>query len=75
MTHHWNNKSVQRRWVQLLGQNFLRLEEPAGICELIALTIGLNEGKANLESLTADLEEAGTSRSVVQAVGSALMRE
>jgi hypothetical protein len=41
MTQHWNNEVVRRRWAQLLGQNVLRLEEPAGICELIALTVGL----------------------------------
>jgi hypothetical protein len=72
MTHHWSNKAVHRRWVQLLGQNVLRLEEPAGICELIALTIGLSEGKVDLDSVTADLQEAGTSQSVVRAVEQAL---
>src|SRR5436305_1808131 len=45
MTNHWNNESVRRRWVDLLGQNVLRLEEPAGICELIASAVGLAEGK------------------------------
>src|SRR6516162_6091580 len=29
MTSHWNNGTVLRRWAQLLGQNVLRLEEPA----------------------------------------------
>ena len=48
MTHHWNNLAVHRRWVELLGQNVLRLEDPAGICELIASTIGLAEGKVDL---------------------------
>jgi len=72
MTQHWDNGSVHRRWVGLLGQNVLRLEDPAGICELIASTIGLAEGKVDLESLGDDLKESGSSESVVQAVGRAV---
>ena len=49
MTHHWNNPLVHRRWVELLGQNTLRLEDPAAICELIASTIGMAEGKVDLK--------------------------
>ncbi len=74
MTSHWNNETVQRRWVRLLGQNVLRLEDPAGICELIAFTIGLAEGKVDLDDLAGDLEEAGATRSVAQAVGKALLK-
>jgi hypothetical protein len=74
MTHHWNNAEVHRRWVQLLGQNVLRLEEPAGICELIASTIGLAEGKLGVEDLADDLAEAGADEAVAQAVGKALVQ-
>jgi len=73
MTHHWNNPTVHRRWVELLGQNVLRLEDPAGICELIASTIGLAEGKVGLEGLADDLREAGASTEVAQAVSNALV--
>jgi hypothetical protein len=73
MTAHWNNPSVYRHWVKLLGQNVLRLEKPAGICELIASTIGLAEGKVGLEDLAGDLEEAGASASVAGAVRNALV--
>jgi hypothetical protein len=72
MTHHWNNETVRRRWVELLGQNVLRLEDPAGICELIASTIGVAEEKIGLEDLAADLREAGASPSVTAAVQHAL---
>jgi hypothetical protein len=72
MTHHWSNPVVRERWTDLLGQNMLRLEDPAGICELIASTIGLAEGKADLEQLAGDLCEAGASASVARAVGKAL---
>ena len=73
MTMYWNNKSIHRRWAQLLGQNVLRLEDPAGICELIASTIGLVEGKVDLDDLAGDLEEAGSSAAVSRAVGQALV--
>ena len=72
MTSHWNNAAVRRRWVSLLGQNVLRLEDPAGICELIASTIGLAEGKVDLTDLADDLAECGASRQVARAVSRAL---
>jgi hypothetical protein len=74
MTHHWNNEKVYRRWVKLLGQNVLRLEDPTGICELIAYTIGLAEGKAELDHVADDLLESGSSESVAEAVGKALVQ-
>lgn len=74
MTSHWNNPTVHKRWTQLLGQSVLRLEDPAGICELIASTIGVAEGKVDLPDLADDLEECGASASVAQAVGKALRR-
>jgi hypothetical protein len=73
LTHHWNNQSVYQRWVRLLGQNVLRLEEPAGICELIASTIGLAEGKVALEDLADDLKEEGSAANVADAVNKALV--
>jgi hypothetical protein len=72
MTNHWNNPVVHSRWLELLGQNVLRLEEPAGICELIASTIGVAEGKVDLDRLAEDLEQAGATDCVRSAVGKAL---
>src|SRR5262245_18657114 len=73
LTSHWNNEAVHRQWVKLLGQNVLRLEEPAGICELIASTIGLAEGKVDLDDLDDDLRQTGADEAVAQAVGKALV--
>jgi hypothetical protein len=75
LTHHWRNESVHSRWVQLLGQNVLRLEDPAGICELVASTIGLAEGRVDYAHLQDELQKAGSSNTVVQAVGKALDRK
>jgi hypothetical protein len=72
MTMYWSNSMVHRRWVELLGQNFLRLQDPAGICELIASTIGLAENKVDLEGLGDDLREAGASTTITRAVSQAL---
>lgn len=68
MTHHWNNPAVSGRWKQLLGQNALRLEDPSAICELIASTVGLAEGKVDLEHLDDHLREAGSPTAVARAV-------
>ncbi|HEY7158080.1 MAG TPA: hypothetical protein VH575_29270 [Gemmataceae bacterium] len=73
MTSNWNNPVVHRRWVELLGQNALRLEEPAAICELIASTIGVAEGKVDLEHLTDDLRQAGSSAALARAVRNTLV--
>jgi len=74
LTAHWDNRDVHRRWVGLLGQNVLKLENPAGICELIAATIGLAEGKIELAGLGDDLAGAGASAGVARAVGRALAK-
>ncbi|MBY0527926.1 MAG: hypothetical protein K2R98_31300 [Gemmataceae bacterium] len=73
LTHHWNNPVVHRRWAELLGQKALRLEDPAAICELIASTIGVAEGKVDLEHLTEDLRDAGSSQAVARAVRNSLV--
>ncbi len=73
MTSHYNNPEVNEYWKRLAGQNFLKMEDPAGICELIAATIGLNEGKVDIDDLEADLKEAGASLTVSKAVSGALV--
>jgi hypothetical protein len=73
MTHHWDDPAVHRRWAELLGQHVLRLEDPAAICELIASTIGMAEGKVDLEHLTDDLRDAGSSAAAARAVRKTLV--
>jgi hypothetical protein len=73
MTQHWNNSVVHRRWVELLGQKALRLEDPSAICELIASTIGVAEGRVDLEHLADDLRDAGSSAEVARAVRNVLV--
>jgi hypothetical protein len=72
LTQHWGNQAVQSRWAQLLGQRVLRLEDPAGICELIASTIGIVEGRVDLSTLEGELATAGATPAVARAVHHAL---
>lgn len=72
MTSNWRNEDIRRRWVELLGQNVLRLEEPAGVCELIASVIGVCEGKVGPDGVAAELASAGASAEVARAVGGAV---
>jgi hypothetical protein len=59
-------------WRGLLGQNVLELEETRAVCEIIALTIGMNEGTIDLASGAADLFDAGVDAQVVNTVTTAL---
>jgi hypothetical protein len=72
LTSHYDNPQILLTWQKLLGQNALRLPDPAAISESIAATIGLAEGSATYDRLAADLGDAGTSPSVMNAVSAAL---
>jgi hypothetical protein len=72
MTNHWGDPCTWEPWVKLLGQNCLKLEDPAGICELIAGTIALNEGKIDLDGLASDMDAVGTDKAIGESVSKAL---
>ena len=72
LTSYYNDPKILDCWRDLLGQHVLRLEDPAGISELIASTIGLCEEAVAYDNLSADLKGAGTKVSVANAVTSAL---
>lgn len=57
------------RWVKLLGQRVLFLDDPNSIAELIASTIALTEGEADPDDPTAGMGlDDATARSVNQAL-------
>jgi hypothetical protein len=66
------NPAIQDTWQRLLGQNVLHLDDPAAVCEAIALTIGLCEGKADLHSGIDDLRNAGATATTARSVSTAL---
>jgi len=59
-------------WRKLFGEHVLELEDADAVCELIALTIGLNEGIVDLQSGASDLHECGASDSAIRVAQSAL---
>ncbi|WP_405493515.1 hypothetical protein [Nocardia sp. NBC_00511] len=68
---YYRDPEIAEHWQQLLGERFLRLDDPAAVCELIALTIGIAEDRIDLGAGLADLRDIG-STSEADAVGKAL---
>jgi hypothetical protein len=66
------NVRVRDRWVQLLGQNVIHLDDPSGVCEAVTMTIGLCEGTANLDAAKDDLKTAGSTAKAVNAAAAAV---
>ncbi len=70
---HGADPKLERRWADLLGpQNVIMLEDPDGVCEAIGLAIGLIEGTAHADTMTADLTDAGVDAKTAAAVTTAL---
>ncbi len=72
LTSYYDDPEILRVWRSLLGQNVLRLDDPRGISELIASTIGLAEDAVRWDDLVGDLHQAGTQQTVAQSVSTAL---
>ncbi|MFC9871947.1 hypothetical protein ACFWBG_10030 [Nocardia salmonicida] len=68
---YYRDPEIAEHWRALLGQNFLKLDDPGAVCELIALTIGLGEDRVDLDTGLADLRDVG-SGAEADAVGRAL---
>lgn len=68
---YYDDPQIAAHWRRLLGQRFLRLEDPAAVGELIALTIGLGEDRVDLSAGLADLRDVG-SHAEAAAVGRSL---
>ncbi len=69
---------IHEAWRSLLGQNVLVLDDPAAVCETIALSIGLCEGRVDLAGGLDDLDglgaDAGARRSVSNALATVTHR-
>jgi hypothetical protein len=72
LTSYYKDPEILGCWRKLLGQNVLLLDDPAGISELIAGTIGLAEDAVSLDDLPRELAAAGTKQVVAAAVAEAL---
>lgn len=58
---YFHDARIEGNWKKLFGQNVIKAEDPALICEVIASTIGLAEDAS--EDVLADLADAGTNKS------------
>lgn len=72
MTSYFSEPWLKAHWTGLFGQNVLYLDDPAGICECIALAIGINEGVTDIIEAEAHLKEVGSSSLVVRSATSAV---
>lgn len=55
LSHHYHDTSLERYWVNLLGQqHVLKLEDPRKICEMIVSAVAISEHHAKMEDLTED---------------------
>jgi hypothetical protein len=70
---YYNDPEIAGHWTDLLGERFLKLEDPAAVCELIALTVGIGEDRIDLNDGLADLRDVGSTAEATT-VGKALAR-
>lgn len=72
---HGGDSEVLTFWRKLLGQNVLELDDEAAVCETIALTIGIWEGRTDLEEGVDHLKDMGvTDETVLGSVSKALAK-
>jgi len=70
-TSHGDDPEILAAWRELLGERALKLDDPNGVCELIAATIGLCEGHGMdtvSDVLASSGAHAGTVKSVTNAI-------
>ena len=55
MTSYYDQAWVEDHWRPIVGERFLRLEDPEDVCNLIALTVGVMEDAITLDEGVAEL--------------------
>lgn len=59
LTSYYDQPWLEQHWRGIVGERFLRLEDPEEVCDLIALTVGVMEGAVTLDEGMDDLRELG----------------
>ncbi len=72
LTSYYDDPEIEDHWRALVGERFVKLEDPDGVADLIALTIGVTEDAVTVAEGITDLRAAGSPSHV--AVGKALAR-
>lgn len=70
---YFDDPRINGYWTNLLGQNSIRVPDPAIICEAITLAIGIAEGACDLDGGTKDLVATGTDKAAAAAAKNALV--
>lgn len=65
LTNYYDDRQVNEHWRKLLGERFLKLEDPEAVAELIAATVGMMEDAVNLDNVVSDLKAIGTGKEAV----------
>lgn len=74
-THNGHNASNRKAWEDLLGMDHvLPIADENAICEAVALTVGLTEGKTTLEAGRENLVANGATATAVNSVVAAMDR-
>jgi hypothetical protein len=71
-TNHYDDPKLENFWKKHFGQNVIKLEDPAAICEVIGATVGICEGTTTSDALAADLKDVGTRDSIVHVTTSSV---
>lgn len=71
-TNHWGDSNVIEPMRKLFGQNYIMLENPEDVCELIVSTIGLTEGY-DLHDVGAALKDVGADDAAISRSSKALV--
>lgn len=72
LTSYYDEPWLEEHWRRIVGERFLRLDDPEAVCDLIALTVGIMEDSITLDEGLDDLQRMGSSGGA--AVGKALAR-
>lgn len=70
LTAYFNDPEVEQHWRDIVGERFVKLDDPDGVADLIAVTIGVTEDSISVDEGVADLRTAGSTTGA--AVGKAL---
>lgn len=57
---YYDHLDIEDHWQRLLGERFVKLPDPAAVCELIALIVGVGEDRVDVRTGLADLGDIGS---------------
>lgn len=70
LTAYYDEAWLEDHWRGIVGERFLKLDDPDAVCDLIALTVGIMEDSITLDEGLDDLKQIGSNAGT--AIGKAL---